>query len=136
MAFIYKKSIHYICESSFIQKKEMTLNQFKNKLKENPTSITFSETMQVIDENYNFTPTTFTNGEITNNVGENNGSCKLFAFGVLQSLTKEETLFCFAEHYKNVLEDVNGTNHQNIRNFIKTGFEGLSFKNEALSLKV
>lgn len=113
----------------------MMLNQFKTKLKENPTTITFAETMQVIEENYSFTPTAFTNGEITNKGGENSGSCKLFAFADHQKLTKEETLFCFGEHYRNVLEDESGDSHQNIRNFMKNGFSGLSFDNEALKLK-
>lgn len=113
----------------------MTIQQFKTKLKTNPTKITFLETMQVIEENYNFTPTAFTNGEIKNKAGENSGSCKLFAFAIHQQLTKEETLFCFGEHYKNVLEDENGTSHQNIRNFMKTGFSSLSFDREALTLK-
>lgn len=113
----------------------MLIQQFKTKLKANPTSILFAETMQVIEDNYTFTPTTFTNGELTNNAGENSGSCKLFAFAKLQKLQKEETLFCFGEHYKSVLEDVNGNSHQNIRNFMKSGFEGLSFESEALKTK-
>ncbi|MEO9572236.1 MAG: HopJ type III effector protein [Polaribacter sp.] len=112
----------------------MTIQEFKTKLKSNPTAINFADTMQVIEDNYNFTPITFTNGELKNNTGENSGSCKLFAFAKLESLTQEETLFCFGEHYKNVLEDVNGDSHQNIRNFIKTGFNGLSFNGEALEL--
>lgn len=113
----------------------MLIQQFKTKLKANPTSIFFAETRQVIEDNYTFTPTTFTNGELTNNAGENSGSCKLFAFAKLQKLQKEETLFCFGEHYKSVLEDVNGNSHQNIRNFMKSGFEGLSFESEALKTK-
>ncbi|QTE24056.1 HopJ type III effector protein [Polaribacter cellanae] len=113
----------------------MIIQQFKTILKSNPTAITFSETMQVIEDNYNFTPTNFTNGELKNNAGENSGSCKLFAFAKLQKLSKEETLFCFGEHYKSVLEDKNGDAHQNIRNFMKTGFEGLSFEGESLKIK-
>ncbi|QTD36831.1 HopJ type III effector protein [Polaribacter batillariae] len=113
----------------------MNIQQFKTKLKSNPTAITFAETMQVIEEFYNFTPTAFTNGELKNKATENTGSCKLFAFAKLQKLTKEETLFCFGEHYKNVLEDKDGDGHQNIRNFIKTGFKGLFFERKALELK-
>ncbi|MCL7764058.1 HopJ type III effector protein [Polaribacter sp. Z014] len=113
----------------------MIIQQFITKLKVNPTQINFAETMQVIEDNYNFTPTTFTNGDIKNKTGENSGSCKLFAFAKIQKLTKEEALFCFGEHYKNVLEDENGISHQNIRNFMKSGFEGLSFEGEALELK-
>ncbi|MDX6747375.1 HopJ type III effector protein [Polaribacter sp. PL03] len=113
----------------------MIIQQFKTKLKANPTAINFAETMEVIEDNYNFSPTGFTNGEIINKAKENAGSCKLFAFAKLQKLTKEETLFCFGEHYKNVLEDEKGDSHQNIRNFMKYGFNGLSFENNALVLK-
>ena len=113
----------------------MTIQQFKTKLKTTPTAITFADTMQIIEENYLFTPTHFANGELKNKAGENTDSCKLFAFAVHQQLTKEETLCCFCEHYKNVLEDKNGTRHQNIRNFMKTGFKGLSFESEPFALK-
>ena len=113
----------------------MTIPEFKTKLKTTPTAITFKETMQVIEDYYTFNPTAFANGDIINNAGENNGSCKLFAFAMHQEFTKEETLLCFGEHYQTVLEDKNGTSHQNIRNFIQTGFKGLSFENEALTLK-
>ncbi|TXD47707.1 HopJ type III effector protein [Polaribacter sp. IC073] len=113
----------------------MIIQEFKTKLKSNPTEINFADTMQVIEDNYHFTPTTFTNGELKNSAGENTGSCKLFAFAKHQKLTKEETLFCFGKHYKNVLEDVNGTSHLNIRNFMKSGFDSLSFDGEALKLK-
>ena len=113
----------------------MTIPEFKTKLKTTPTAITFKETMQVIENYYTFNPTAFKNGDIINNAGENNGSCKLFAFAKHQKLRKEETLLCFGEHYKNVLADKNGASHQNIRNFMQTGFKGLSFENEALTLK-
>ena len=114
----------------------MTIQNFIQKLKTTPSQITFVETMQVIEDNYNYTPTAFTNGAIKNNAGENSGSCKLFAFAIHQQFTKEETLSCFGEHYQSVLNDISGTSHQNIRNFMKTGFETLSFKNKTLELKV
>ena len=113
----------------------MTLPEFITKLKTSPNEILFAETMQVIDTHFTFLPTAFSNGKIHNKAGENSGSCKLFAFAMHQKLTKEETLFCFGEHYKNVLEDVNGISHQNIRNFMNTGFDGLSFESSALQLK-
>jgi len=113
----------------------MSIQEFKSKLKEKPNTIVFTETMQTIDANYNFTPTAFSNGNIKNKSGENSGSCKLFAFAKLQKLTKKETLTCFGEHYQSVINDPTGSSHQNIRNFMKTGFEGLSFNAEALKLK-
>ena len=113
----------------------MQLQNFKTKLNENPTTIKFAETMQVIEDHYNFTPAAFRNGDLKNKMNENSGSCKLFAFSILQKLTKSATLACFGEHYKNVLEDESGASHQNIRNFIQSGFEGLTFEKNVLTPK-
>ncbi|MGY3792310.1 HopJ type III effector protein [uncultured Aquimarina sp.] len=114
----------------------MTTTEFIDKLRETPESIVFEKTMNVIDTNYNFTPVSFTNGEIVNEAGQNSGSCKLFSFAKLQKLTQQETLYCFGEHYKNVLDHPDGDNHQNIRNFMKTGWEQLSFNDQALTEKI
>ncbi|MDO7172068.1 HopJ type III effector protein [Mariniflexile sp. AS56] len=114
----------------------MNLEVLKNTLKETPKSTEFTDTMEVIESNYNFTPTAFKNGDLQNNAGENSGSCKLFAFAKLQGFSKEETLACFGKFYfEDVLNDLNGAGHQNIRNFMKTGFEGLTFDGEPLKLK-
>ncbi|WP_100611190.1 HopJ type III effector protein [Confluentibacter lentus] len=114
----------------------MTLEIFLNKLKTTPKDIDFTDTISVIESNYSFTPTAFKNGELRNNAGENSGSCKLLAFAKLQSLTKEETLACFGKYYfEEVSNDPNGNGHQNIRNFMKTGFEGLVFDNMPLKEK-
>jgi len=113
----------------------MNLQEFKSKLKRTPNLIRFKETIQTIENNYNYTPTFFINGTIKNNADENAGSCKLFSFAIHKQLTEEETLFCFGEHYENVLEDIHGTSHQNIRNFMKTGFDGLFFESKALTVK-
>ena len=107
----------------------MTLNEFLDKLKSSPKQIDFSETITVIDSNYLFTPTAFTNGLLENAEDQNLGSCKLFAFAVDQDFTKAQTLACFGTYYfEDVLINPDGTGHQNIRNFIKTGFEGLHFE--------
>jgi hypothetical protein len=114
----------------------MNLKDFKSKLKKTPAIIEFSETIGTIETNYNFIPTAFTNGDLKNESGQNSGSCKLFAFAVAQNLTKGETLACFGQYYfDEVLSDSNGSGHQNIRNFMKTGFEGLVFEGVALVKK-
>lgn len=114
----------------------MTLETFIHKLKHTPNTIEFSETINVIESHYEFNPTGFKNGELYNKAGENSGSCKLLAFAKLQQLTKEETLACFGKFYfEEVLNDPDGTGHQNIRNFMKTGFEGLVFDGMPLSEK-
>jgi hypothetical protein len=54
----------------------------------------------------------------------------------LQNLSQTKTLACFGAYYfDEVLKDPNGTDHQNIRNFIKTGWDGVKFQEEALVLK-
>jgi len=111
------------------------ITSFLEKLRQTPKEIAFGDTIAVIDANYNFTPTAFQNGDQHNAAGENSGSCKLFSFAKLQNLTKEETLACFGPIYDEVLNDPNGTNHQNIRNFMKTGWEGIRFEGEALATK-
>ena len=114
----------------------MTLEEFTHKLKNTPKHIEFSETMAVIESNYDFTPTAFRNGTIENAEDQNLGSCKLLAFAQKQGFNQEETLACFGKFYfDEVLKDPNGTGHQNIRNFMETGFEGLRFQREALQSK-
>ena len=114
----------------------MTLELLINKLKDDKSDILFSEVLQVIENNYTFKPTAFNNGNLKNKTGENSGSCKVFAFALHQKLTKQETLFCFGEHYRNVLEDKHGTSHQNIRNFMEFGYDGLTFSDTPLLLKL
>ncbi|RKS99237.1 HopJ type III effector protein [Flavobacterium sp. 123] len=114
----------------------MSTTSFLEKLKSTPEAVTFAETIAVIEENYTFTPTAFQNGLQHNDAGENSGSCKLFAFAKVLQLTETETLACFGAYYsEEVLGDPSGTNHQNIRNFMKTGWSGIQFEGEALQLK-
>jgi hypothetical protein len=114
----------------------MNITSFLEKLKQTPNSIKFPETIAVIEENYDFTATAFTNGMQNNAAGENSGSCKLFAFAQLQDLSQVETLACFgAFYFDEVLGDPEGTNHQNIRNFIKLGWDGIQFEGVPLVLK-
>ena len=111
----------------------MTITEFKKIVGTSPTDITFSDTMEVIESNYTFTPTAFSNGNLTNEAGQNSGSCKVFAFANKVGLTKQETLACFGTYYfDEVLQEPKGDSHQNIRNFMKTGFEGLNFDGKPL----
>jgi type III HopJ-like effector protein len=114
----------------------MLLEQFITKLNTEPNQVAFIETMATIEENYTFTPTAFTNGETKNEADTNNGSCKIFAFGLLNNLNEEQTLACFGDYYrKDVLENPTGDDHQNIRNFMKSGWSGINFEGEALTAK-
>lgn len=114
----------------------MTLQTFLQRLNGTPDSIAFNDTIAVIDSLYNFAPTAFSNGSLRSEAGQNNGSCKILSFGKLHNLTPSQTLVCFGDYYrKDVLGNPNGTDHQNIRNFMQTGWEGVKFEGEALKLK-
>ena len=74
-----------------------------------------------IDAAYTYAPTAFANGSLVNQAGENEGSCKLFAFAKINNLDEEKTLACFGAYYReDVLQNPSSDNHQNIRNFIQT----------------
>ncbi len=114
----------------------MELNKLLQRLSESPDTVTFNDTLAVIDALYDFTPTQFQNGALLNEAGKNNGSCKLFSFARIHGLSQQQTLHCFGTYYRNdVLEHPEGSDHQNIRNFIKTGWEGIEFSGDALTLK-
>jgi len=114
----------------------MSLQDFLTRLSTSPDTIEFDDTMTVIDDNYSFTPTAFSNGDCDNEADQNNGSCKILAFGQLNDLSVEQTLACFGKFYR---EDVqghpDGHDHQNIRNFMKSGWTGIHYAKQALTLK-
>ena len=112
----------------------MTLTQFLDQLQRTPNTISFDDSMAIISQYYDFTPTRFNNGDLINEADSNNGSCKLFAFAQLQSLTEQQTLHCFGDYYRlDVLQHPANEDHQNIRQFIKTGFSGLHYDGPALT---
>jgi HopJ type III effector protein len=119
-----------------LKNSNMTIEQLLVKLKTTPERIEFSEVIATIDEHYEFTPTAFKNGDTHNEAGQNSGSCKLLSFAKLQGFNQQQTLDCFGAFYrKDVLENPEGDNHQNIRNFMKYGWDGIHFEDVALKLK-
>jgi len=111
----------------------MTVQDFLQRLRAAPDSISFNDCIGVIDAHYAFTPTAFANGDMRNEAGQNNGSCKLLSFARLQGLSERETLACFGDYYrKDVLGNPDGSDHQNIRNFMRSGWAGVRFDGDAL----
>ncbi|MEC8427757.1 MAG: HopJ type III effector protein [Pseudomonadota bacterium] len=114
----------------------MTLEQLLEQIKTSPETIEFADVIAVIDATYDFEPTGFNNGETRNEAGENNGSCKIFAFAKLQNLSEPQTLALFGDYYRSdVLKHLSNTDHQNIRNFMKQGWDGILFDGNALAEK-
>jgi hypothetical protein len=114
----------------------MELDTLLKQLDEAPESVAFNDVIALIDSLYDFTPVSFKNGTLLNESGKNSGSCKLFSFSRLHKLSPRQTLSCFGAYYRDdVLKHPDGTDHQNIRNFIKTGWEGIEFSGDALTPK-
>ena len=114
----------------------MQLDLFLKKLHDAPESLAFADTMAAIDAHYDFTPAQFANGAVVNAAGLNSGSCKLFAFALLNKLSEQETLACFGDYYrKDVLQNPDASDHQNIRNVMQTGWGGVKFDSMPLQEK-
>jgi len=112
------------------------MNDFLQQLKTSPETNSFENTMEAIDADYNFSPCDFKNGDLVNAENQNNGSCKIFAFAQLHDLNQQQTLHCFGDYYRiDVLENPQGSDHQNIRNFIQQGWAGISFNTNPLTPK-
>jgi len=117
----------------------MPLTLFLEKLSQN-IPVSFADTIAVITGHYHYQPTTFSNGlgedKLVNPAGTNEGSCKIFAFALIHQFDERATLNLFGDYYRvEVLNDPEGTGHQNIRNFMKYGWEGVNFETNALSAR-
>lgn len=114
----------------------MTIDSFIARLHTAPDSIQFTDTIAVIEAHYNFTATAFQNGALKNEAGQNSGSCKLFSFAKLHGLTEQQTLACFGNYYRlDVVQHPQAQDHQNIRNFMQSGWQGIQFDRQPLTIK-
>jgi hypothetical protein len=107
-----------------------TLNDFRSQLRSE--HFTFAETLAFIAAHYQYQPSAFSNGNVENPAGQNEGSCKTLGLALLEGLSLEETLQCFGEHYRSVLATPTGTDHGNIRALMSTGLAGVRFEQPSL----
>ena len=106
----------------------MNINELIEQCQATPQSVEFEQVMAVIDQNYDYTPSQFSNGAINNPAGSNEGSCKIFAFAQLNNLSEMETLSLFGRYYRDdVMGNPDGDDHSNIRNFLLDGWLGVHF---------
>lgn len=110
------------------------------KIRSQPDTVEFAEVIEYIAQHYDYTPTRFSNGVtgdvVISEAGQNEGSCKIFRFAELNGLSEAETLACFGKYYRDdVLGNPEGSDHANIRTFIRHGWTGIQFDGEALRAK-
>lgn len=105
-----------------------SLDDLKRALEQDPGHIDFADVIALVDAQFSFSATAFANGELQNAAGQNNGSCKLLALGQYLALNKDQTLALFGHYYRDeVLGNPDGSDHGNIRNFMRTGHAGVAF---------
>ena len=106
------------------------------KLQQQPETVAFNDVIDLIDRLYDYTPVQFANGDLVNDAGQNQGSCKILAFASELGLSQESTLHCFGHYYRDeVLCFPEGQDHANIRQFMRFGWNGVTFKTFPLTLK-
>jgi hypothetical protein len=87
----------------------------------------FAPTLDFIQQWFDFTPTAFRNGKVANSAEQNQGSCRVLALAVLQSLSSDQALKCFGEHYRDVLATPGFDNHHNLRRLQAEGLVDIQF---------
>ena len=111
----------------------MNVETLLSTLNSSPENLEFAEVMQVIDDNYRYTPTDFKCGDVQNIAGTNEGSCKILAFAKMHDVNAEDTPYLFGRFYRDdVVKNPNANDHANIRNFLTYGWAGVSFSTEPL----
>ena len=110
------------------------LTQLLTSLKAN--AINFNQVIEFIEAHYQHTPTAFKNGDAYKEATQNQGSAKVFAIAQLNNLSPADTLYLFAEDYQAVLASPTASDHQNIRQFMQCGWEGIAFEGGALEEKL
>lgn len=114
----------------------MSLAALLDQIHQHPKSVQFDAVMAAIADHYVYAPTAFKNGDLHNAAGQNEGSCKLFAFAQLNGLDQLQTLACFGNYYRlDVLGHPDGSDHGNIRNFMVHGWDGIRFDGTPLEPK-
>jgi HopJ type III effector protein. len=95
----------------------------------------FTATLEFIERWFQFEPTAFRNGKVHNSESQNQGSCRVLAMALMLGLSKEQTLKCFGEHYREVLATPGVDNHHNLRRLEAEGLVDIEFERQPLRRK-
>lgn len=102
---------------------------FNANVEMNSGDLMFEDVIEMIDSHYESQLLEFKNGDMLNKQGQNEGSAKVLSYAALSEMDKDTTLKLWGQYYREVLADKDGDSHQNIRNFMKYGWEGVPFEN-------
>jgi hypothetical protein len=119
-----------------MQSQVMNIKDLLKQIEYSPETVDYQQVLSLIEANYHYTPSHFTNGALDNAAGENQISCKILAFALLNGLNQAQTLACFGQLYRDdVLANPNGQGHQNIRQFMQTGWQAVKFSQTVLQMR-
>lgn len=121
---------NFFAAANFYQLNFISMSEFIENLRAG--KLAFADVLRHIESLYTVYPAAFRNGSQYNESTQNQGSAKVLYFAHLNSLGKEDTLLLFAEHYRAVLDHPEGTDHQNIRQFMEHGWDGVAFEGQVL----
>ncbi len=131
---LYQKEASADQQAALAKDKRMTdLNTLRTSLKSGEHA--FADTLAFIAAHYDYEPQAFSNGQVENAAGQNEGSCKTLGLALLEGLSEEEALLAFGEHYRSVAATPAGNDHSNIRALIANGLAGVKFSAEPLKRK-
>lgn len=106
------------------------LHTLLTKLKDGTAN--FNDVLNFIDNHYITQAVSFKNGKLINGSHENQASARVLSLAKIFALSEEETLSLYAEHYQSVLADPKGKGHENIRNFMEYGWDGITLNKLAI----
>ena len=92
-------------------------------------SLRSSQFIEMVEGCYETGLIEWSNGSQKNPPGTNEGSAHVLSLAALADLPKEKALLLWAEHYRDVLATPDGDDHQNIRQFMEKGWDGVDFSN-------
>ena len=111
------------------------IQSFIERLRLNADSIAFAEVIDLIDTYYHHTPTAFSNGSLINQAGENQGSAKVLSFARLHGLTNKRPFTVLPSIGVRCVQIPMAADHQNIRQFMQNGWDGVQLSEACLTIK-
>lgn len=103
-------------------------------------TLSFQQVIDTLHRHYECSPAGFTTGANTpspvyNPPGTNAASGQLLAFARRLGLDTETILAMYAEHYRAVQADPQGSGHANIRALMAGGLDGVRWESDPLRLR-
>lgn len=102
---------------------------FNNNVDMDSSNLMLEDVLEMINAHYETQLLEYSVGNIVNKQGENEATGLILSYAALSNMNKETTLKLWGQYYRDVLKNPNGTDHANIREFMKNGWNSVPFEN-------